>query len=64
MFHRHFVKNGEFPKELAAAYGQFFLERMEGDYHDFYLPQPEEIKPWIKRARELIDEATRILDRN
>lgn len=54
LFSLHFVKTGEFPKDLAALYNTLFDYRQESDYEDFFTADPDEAAPWIEQADQFI----------
>ena len=54
LFHRHFVKTGEFPVELARQLDRAFDARMKDDYRDFVRPEPEALEVLLGQAERFI----------
>jgi uncharacterized protein (UPF0332 family) len=54
LFSLHFVREGEFPKDLAALYNSLFDTRQESDYEDFFNADPDETGAWLAQAEQFI----------
>ncbi|GAB4252476.1 HEPN domain-containing protein [Deferrisoma sp.] len=55
LLHREFVRPGLLPVDLGKFYDQLFDSRQKGDYADLVRFDEEEVRPWVPRARELVE---------
>lgn len=63
LFSRHFVREGEFPKELASLYNSLFDTRQESDYEDFFTADPDETGAWLHQAGPFIYHAQELVEK-
>ena len=63
LFSLHFVRDGAFPKNLAALYNSLFDTRQESDYEDFFTPDPEETQAWLVQAEQFIRHAEELVEK-
>src|SRR5262245_37404546 len=56
LFNRHYVRTGKVLKELAPIYNDLFERRQEGDYMDFVDFEEAQVRPWIDRVEQFIDQ--------
>lgn len=63
LFSLHFVREGEFPKSLAALYNSLFDTRQESDYEDFFAADPAETADWLTQAERFIAHAQRLVEK-
>lgn len=61
LFHREFVKNGIFPKDLAKFIDIAFDYRTRSDYRDFVTPQKGKVSELFKHAKLFINKTREIL---
>ncbi len=61
MLSLHFVKSGEFSKELSDLYSKLFSMRQSGDYEDFCEYEEEDVLELIAPANEFIKAIEQIL---
>lgn len=64
LFSLHFVKEGEFPKGLAALYNSLFDSRQESDYEDFFSADPDETGVWLGQAGQFIRHAQGLVEKS
>jgi uncharacterized protein (UPF0332 family) len=62
LFNQHFVKPGEVPTELAAAFNDLFELRHQADYVDFRVFSKDYVEPYIPQAERLIGVVRRLLE--
>ena len=63
LFSLHFVREGEFPKGLAALYNSLFDTRQESDYEDFFAADPDETGDWLTQAEQFIAHAQDLVEK-
>jgi uncharacterized protein (UPF0332 family) len=54
LFHRHLVKPGTVPAERGKFFDLLFNSRQKGDYADFVRFDPDDVRPWVEKAREFV----------
>ena len=55
LFFIEFINKGTVAKEWASFYSLLFNSRMECDYKDFYVPNPETVKEWLDKCCQFSD---------
>ncbi|MEA3446367.1 MAG: HEPN domain-containing protein [Bacteroidota bacterium] len=53
-FHKIFIKTGVFDNSIGKLYSELFDKRHQGDYHDFYSFEKDEIEPLMDKTFEFI----------
>ena len=61
LFNRHYVRTELIPKDIALVFNDLFERRQEGDYIDFVDFQERQVRPWLKRAEELIQHVNNMI---
>ena len=54
-FNKRFIKTGEFPKEVGRSLNKAFDLRQRGDYREQVELTYEQVEPFLKSAREVIE---------
>jgi uncharacterized protein (UPF0332 family) len=57
LFHQHFVRTGQFPREIGSLYDQLYEMRHEGDYADFVDLPEAEVRPLFEPVRVFLAHA-------
>ncbi len=60
-FSKRFIKTGEFPREIGRALNKAFDLRQRGDYREQVELTYEQVEPFLKSAREVIELVTEYL---
>ncbi|MFH1052437.1 MAG: HEPN domain-containing protein [bacterium] len=55
LFLIEFVNKGLIAKEWSTFYSLLFNSRMECDYKDLYVPDPEIIREWLDKSYQFLD---------
>ncbi len=55
MLHQHFVQTGLFEKSQAVFLSKLMNERIDDDYSDFLITEPEEVEEFVGPAQKYID---------
>jgi len=55
LLHEHFVRTGEFPRDLAGELALAFEMRNDTDYEDHVEPDSQALQQMLARAQEFID---------
>lgn len=63
VFHKEFVKNGLFPKEVAKFLDIAFDLRNKSDYRDFILPEKDRIMELLTEAKQFLLQTEKILNK-
>jgi uncharacterized protein (UPF0332 family) len=58
----HFIKQGIISKEQGKLYQDLFEMRQTGDYDDWIIIDPDEVKAHLAPAKELIDAIVKLID--
>ena len=61
LFHEHFVKPGKVSKDMGKFYSRMFEFRQESDYEDFAEFEEDEVKEWLEKANNFIDEVEEVI---
>ncbi len=64
LFNRHYVRTGMVPKELAQLYNDLFERRQESDYMDFVHFEESQVRPWISRAEQFVEQIASLVEQN
>lgn len=62
LFNLYFVKTKLIPENLGKLYNNLFIFRQQGDYEDFFVMEKEQVFPWIKQAKELINVIEKLIE--
>lgn len=62
-FHEHLVKSGFVGMEEGKFYDKLFTARMKGDYVEFTHFEKEEVKDWLKKAKEFVNKVKRLIEK-
>ncbi|MDQ6814829.1 MAG: HEPN domain-containing protein [Bacteroidota bacterium] len=55
LLHQKFVTTGMFNPSFASFFNKLMNERIDDDYSDFMITEPEEIEPFILPGKEYLD---------
>ena len=55
LFMLEFVNKGFVPREWATFYSHLFDSRLESDYKDLYVPDPDTVKEWLEKCYKFLD---------
>ena len=61
-FHEHFVKSGLIGVKEGKFYDKLFSARLKGNYVEFTHFEKEEVKEWLKKAREFVNKIRRLIE--
>jgi hypothetical protein len=63
-FHEHLVKSGLVGMEEGKFYDKLFGARLKGDYVEFTHFEKEEVKDWLKKAKEFVNKVRRLIEKS
>lgn len=60
-FTEYFIKTGKIPKETGKIYSQLFTWRQKGDYDDLFDFEEENVLPYFKPVKKLIEQVEELI---
>jgi hypothetical protein len=61
LFYEHFVKSGEFPRDLSHQLGRALDMRTDTDYKVSVLPEPAKLSEMLENARAFVQKAEELV---